>query len=287
MVTRNRFSGHGCRMRGNGKYRSAIFFILIHVSRRLPLRRISAPCHRGWPPLLWTGDSRSLPSRSVVCGSRPQGRETSRPTCAGTDQVRAGDQPQDRERARPDSAAHAARPRRRGDRMKRRQFMSLVGGAAAWPIAALGQQRRHVGVLMGTTGDAQGQALIGGFRAALETLGRRDVDLDVRWSGANIDRIRADATDLANAKPDVIMVYSVRVLNAARQSTGHIPVVFIATSDPVGLGLVESLARPGGNLTGFMVYEVSLAGKLVEILKETAPQVARVGLVFNPENLSA
>ena len=75
-------------------------------------------------------------------------------------------------------------------------------------------------------------------------------------SGANIDRIRADATDLANAKPDLIMVYSVRVLNAARQVTGHIPVVFIATSDPVGLGLVDSLARPGGNLTGFMVYEV-------------------------------
>jgi ABC-type uncharacterized transport system substrate-binding protein len=160
--------------------------------------------------------------------------------------------------------------------MKRRDFITLLGGAAAaWPVAARAQQRRHVGVLMGTTGDAQGQAMIGGFRAALETLGRRDVDLDVRWSGANIDRIRADATDLANAKPDLIMVYSVRVLNAARQATGPIPVVFIATSDP------------GGNLTGFMVYEVSLAGKLVEILKETAPQVARVGLVFNPENLSA
>jgi putative tryptophan/tyrosine transport system substrate-binding protein len=172
--------------------------------------------------------------------------------------------------------------------VRRRELIALLGGAAAtWPVAARAQQRRHVGVLMGTTGDAQGQAMIGGFRAALETLGRRDVDLDVRWSGANIDRIRADATDLANAKPDLIMVYSVRVLNAARQATGPIPVVFIATSDPVGLGLVDSLARPGGNLTGFMVYEVSLAGKLVEILKETAPQVARVGLVFNPENLSA
>jgi putative ABC transport system substrate-binding protein len=169
----------------------------------------------------------------------------------------------------------------------RRSFITLLGAAAAWPLAVGAQQRRHVGVLMGTTGDAEGQALIDGFRAALETLGRRDVDLDVRWSGADIDRIRADATDLANAKPDAIMVYSSRVLNAARQATGHIPVVFVATSDPVGLGFVDSLARPGGNLTGFMVYEVSVAGKLVEILKEAAPQVARLGLVFNPENLSA
>jgi putative ABC transport system substrate-binding protein len=170
--------------------------------------------------------------------------------------------------------------------IRRREFILALGGAAAWPIAARAQQRRHVGVLMGTAGDAEGQALIGGFRAALETLGRRDVDLDVRWSGAAIDRIRADATDLANAKPDVIMVYSVRVLNAARQATGHIPVVFVATSDPVGLGLVDSLVRAAISPASWFTRFRSLA-KLVEILKETAPQVARVGLVFNPENLSA
>ncbi len=113
------------------------------------------------------------------------------------------------------------------------------------------------------------------------------MQIDVRWGGADIDYIRTSAADLVNSKPDVILVYSVRVLNAMRQATRQIPVVFIATSDPVGLGFVESLAHPGGNLTGFMLYEVSVAGKLVELLKEMAPHLARMALLFNPENISA
>ena len=90
-----------------------------------------------------------------------------------------------------------------------------------------------------------------------------------------------------SSKSDVMLVYGVRALNAIRQATRQIPVVFIATSDPVGLGLVESLAHPGGNLTGFMLYEVSLAGKLVELLKDLVPDLVRVALVFNPVNTSA
>jgi putative ABC transport system substrate-binding protein len=113
------------------------------------------------------------------------------------------------------------------------------------------------------------------------------VQIDVRWGGADIDYIRASAADLVNSKPEVILVYSIRVLNAMRQATSQIPIVFIATSDPVGLGLVESLAHPGGNLTGFMLYEVSVAGKLVELLKDMAPHLARMALLFNPENISA
>ena len=113
------------------------------------------------------------------------------------------------------------------------------------------------------------------------------MQIDVRWGGADIDYIRTSAADLVNSKPDVILVYSVRVLNAMRQATRQIPIVFIATSDPVGLGFVESLAHPGGNLTGFMLYEVSVAGKLVELLKEMAPHLATMALLFNPENISA
>ena len=175
--------------------------------------------------------------------------------------------------------------------MRRREFITLVGGAAAWPLSAGGQHRtRRIGALLGAGNDLQGQSWVAGFRQKLQELGwadGRDLQVDVRWGGADIDYIRTSAADLVRSKPDVILVYSVRALYAMQQATRQIPVVFIATSDPVGLGLVESLAHPGGNLTGFMLYEVSLAGKLVELLNEMSPHLARVALLFNPENISA
>jgi ABC-type uncharacterized transport system substrate-binding protein len=176
--------------------------------------------------------------------------------------------------------------------VNRRDFIALLGSTAvAWPLAARAQHRtRRIGVLLGAGNDLQGQSWLAGFRQKLQEFGwtdARDVQIDVRWGGADIDYIRASAADLVSSKPDVILVYSVRVLNAMRQATRQIPVVFIATSDPVGLGLVESLAHPGGNLTGFMLYEVSLAGKLVELLKEMVPHLVRVALVFNPDSISA
>jgi putative ABC transport system substrate-binding protein len=145
-------------------------------------------------------------------------------------------------------------------------------------------------VLVGTGDDAQGRSWITGFRAKLKKLGwadGRNVQIDLVWGGADIDHIRASAARMVSSKPDVIFVYSVRVLNPIRQATQHIPVVFIATNDPVGLGIVKSLSRPGGNLTGFMLYEVSVAGKLVELLKELSPNLARVALLYNPTNSSA
>src|SRR5262245_38009303 len=176
--------------------------------------------------------------------------------------------------------------------LRRRQFITLLGGAAAaWPLAARAQQRaRRVGVLVGTGNDLQSQFWLAAFRRRLQELGwsdGRDLQIDVRWGSADIDYIHSSAADLVNSKPDAILVYGVRVLNAIRQATRQIPVVFIATSDPVGLGFVESLAHPGGNLTGFMLYEVSVAGKLVELLKELVPDLVRVALVFNPDNSSA
>ena len=170
----------------------------------------------------------------------------------------------------------------------RREFIAVLGGAAAWPLSVRAQQQRRIGILVGAGNDSQSQSWIAGVRQKLQLLGwAGNLQIDVRWGGADIDYIRASAAELVNSKPDVMLVYSVRVLNAMREATRQIPVVFIATSDPVGLGFVESLAHPGGNLTGFMLYEVSVAGKLVELLKECTPQLARVGLLFNPENISA
>jgi ABC-type uncharacterized transport system substrate-binding protein len=176
--------------------------------------------------------------------------------------------------------------------MKRREFITLLSGAAAaWPLDAHPQQRaRRIGVLVGTGSDSQSQSWLAAFRRRLQELGwsdARDLQIDVRWGGADIDYIHSSAADLVSSKSDVMLVYGVRALNAIRQATRQIPVVFIATSDPVGLGLVESLAHPGGNLTGFMLYEVSLAGKLVALLKDLVPDLVRVALVFNPDNTSA
>ena len=114
------------------------------------------------------------------------------------------------------------------------------------------------------------------FQQQLKQLGWLDghnIQIDLVWGGADIDHIRTSALKMVNSKPDVIFVYSVRVLNPVRQATREIPVVFIATNDPVGLGIVKSLSHPGGNLTGFTLYEVSMAGKLVELLKEMVPNL--------------
>lgn len=135
--------------------------------------------------------------------------------------------------------------------MKRRDFMTLIGGATvAWPLAARAQHTRRLGILIGTSNDSQGRSWIAAFREKLQELGwvdGRDVQIDIVWGGADIDYIRANAAKMASAKPDVILVYSVRVLNAVRQATDQILIVFIATNDPVGLGIVKSLAHPGGN----------------------------------------
>jgi ABC-type uncharacterized transport system substrate-binding protein len=178
--------------------------------------------------------------------------------------------------------------------VNRREIITLLGGAAAaWPLAARAQQAertRRIGVLMGAGDDPQGQSWIAGFQQRLAELGwldGRNVQVNVHWGGADMDYIRRTAAELARSKPDVIVPYATRVLNAVREATRDIPVVFLATSDPVGLGFVQSLAHPGGNLTGFMLYEVSVAGKLVQLLKDIAPHVSRVALLASPDNLTA
>jgi putative tryptophan/tyrosine transport system substrate-binding protein len=145
-------------------------------------------------------------------------------------------------------------------------------------------------VLMGPARDAQGEELFAAFQQKLRELGWMDGDnarIDLRWGSADIDRIRAHAAELVASKPDVILCFSARVLRIFQQETREIPVVFVATNDPVAQGFAASFARPGGNLTGFTLYEFSVAGKLLQLLKEIAPTVRRAAFVFNPENDSA
>ena len=181
--------------------------------------------------------------------------------------------------------------------MKRRDFITFLGGAAAvpssvWPRAARAQQGgrvRRIGVLMTGVSDAEQQGRFTAFKQALRTRGWTEggnLRVDERWGDAQADRIRALASELVALNPDVIFTQGIRSLLPLRQVTTTIPIVFVAAADAVGQGLAESLARPGGNATGFTLYEFTVAGKLLELLKEMAPRVARVMVVHHPDNTS-
>jgi putative ABC transport system substrate-binding protein len=173
--------------------------------------------------------------------------------------------------------------------MKRREFITLLGGAAAWPLAAGAQQRermRRVGVLMNLAADdTEAQARLAAFLQGLQELGwtvGRNVQIDYRWSAADADRIRKSAPELVALAPDVIMATSSPVTAALLQATRTIPIVFVQVADPVGAGLVASLAQPGGNATGFSVFEYGISVKWLEVLKEIAPRVTRVAILRDP-----
>ena len=173
--------------------------------------------------------------------------------------------------------------------MKRREFMILLGAAAAaWPLAAGAQQPdrvRRVGVLMGIADDFEGQARIAVFRQALQALGwseGRNVQFIYRWSGGDVAPARQLAKELLDLRSDVILTNSTPVTVAVRDSTRTTPTVFVQVSDPVGAGVVQSLARPRGNLTGFTNFDPSTAGKWLELLKRLAPNITRVAYLFNP-----
>jgi putative tryptophan/tyrosine transport system substrate-binding protein len=174
--------------------------------------------------------------------------------------------------------------------MRRREFITLLGGAAAWPLAARAQQpdrMRRIGLLsFYAENDAEGSRYIAKFLEALEPLGwahGRNVQIDYRWAGADRDRFRRFATELVGLKPDLIVGQSTPAVAALLQATRAIPIVFVNVSDPVGSGFIESLSRPGSNITGFSNFEPSMGGKWVELLKDIAPQVTRIALMSNPE----
>src|SRR5438093_9006708 len=172
--------------------------------------------------------------------------------------------------------------------MKRREFMVLMGCAAACPLAAGAQQPdrvRRVGVLMGIADDPEGQARLIVFRQALRTLGwieGRNVQFIYRWSAGDPVQARPFAKELLDLRSDVILANSTPVAVAVRDTTRTTPTVFVQVSDPVTAGVVQSLARPGGNLTGFTNFEPSIANKWLELVKAVAPNIRRIAYLFNP-----
>ena len=174
--------------------------------------------------------------------------------------------------------------------MRRREFIGLFGGAvAAWPLAARAQQRermRRIGVLMHlAVDDPEGQSRLAAFLQGLQEAGwavGRNVTIDVRWAAADVESMKRFAKELVALQPDLIFTSSTPATAAMLQATRTIPVIFVLVADPVGGGFVVSLPRPGGNVTGFAPIVGSLGGKWAELLKEIAPRIARVMLLFNP-----
>jgi putative tryptophan/tyrosine transport system substrate-binding protein len=173
--------------------------------------------------------------------------------------------------------------------MRRREFISLLGGAAAWPIAANAQQQdermRRIGVLVPTADDPETRTRLTAFQQALQGLGwtdGRNVHIETRVSAGNAADTRKYAAELAALAPDVILAAGSAGLPAVLQATQTVPIVFVNVPDPVGSGFVHSLSRPGGNATGFMMFEYNLCGKWPELLKEIAPGVTRVAVLRDP-----
>jgi putative tryptophan/tyrosine transport system substrate-binding protein len=169
--------------------------------------------------------------------------------------------------------------------MRRREFISLLGGAAAaWPLAALAQQgERRIGVLLGASeDDTEFQAWVVAFRQALQELGwidGRNVRIDTHWATINAAEKRKQAEELAALAPDVIVAPGASTVGPLLQATRTVPIVFPIIADPMAGGFVDSLAHPGGNATGFMLFEYSISGKWLELLKQIAPGVTRVAVL--------
>jgi putative tryptophan/tyrosine transport system substrate-binding protein len=173
--------------------------------------------------------------------------------------------------------------------MKRRAFITLLGGAAAWPLAARAQQlqrMRRIGMLMPwAAADPEAQARLTAFVQALALLGwidGRNVRIETRWGDGNADRYRQHAAELVALAPDVIVAVTSPVVAALQRETRSVPIVFVQVIDPVGTGLVTGLARPGGNATGFTVFEYGISPKWLALLKEIAPRVTRAAMFRDP-----
>ena len=174
--------------------------------------------------------------------------------------------------------------------MRRREFVALLGGvAAAWPLAARAQQpeqMRRIGVLTNLVADdPEAQARVGAFLQGLQELGwavGRNMRIEYRWGAGDADRTRGYAAELVALAPDVILTSGASALAPLLQATRSVPVVFAQVPDPVGAGFVNSLARPGGNTTGFITYEYGLSGKWLELLTQIAPSVTRAAVIRDP-----
>jgi len=178
--------------------------------------------------------------------------------------------------------------------MKRREFITLLGGAAAWPLAARAQQGervRRIGVLAGgDENDPVYKSRVSAFTQALADLGwtdGRNVRMDLRWGAGEANRIRALAQELVGLQPDIVLTGGTPATAAVQRETRTIPIVFASVGEPVASGLVAGLNRPGGNITGFGVWEASMGGKWLELLSEIAPGLKRAAIMFNPDMATA
>ena len=172
--------------------------------------------------------------------------------------------------------------------MRRREFITLVGGAAAWLVGAVAQQdrARRIGVLMGfAETDREGQTFVAAFREALQKLGWAEggnIRIDYRWTGLSAELVQRFAKEIVALQPDLILTQSTPATAELLRQTRSIPVVFALVADPIGSGFVANFPRPGGNVTGFVTMEPTVAAKWLELLKEVAPRTARVAMLFNP-----
>jgi putative tryptophan/tyrosine transport system substrate-binding protein len=175
--------------------------------------------------------------------------------------------------------------------LQRRKFIRLLAGAAAWPLAASAQQAarvRRVGIVMPyPKGDSENEARVRAFKQELAKLGWADggnIRFDEHWTADNMDMVREHAAAVVASNPDIIVTTGGRVVPIFMRLSRSIPMVLPSASDPVGVGWAQSLAHPGGNVTGFTMFELSMLGKSLEILKQIAPAMARVALIYNPDN---
>jgi putative tryptophan/tyrosine transport system substrate-binding protein len=173
--------------------------------------------------------------------------------------------------------------------MRRREFITLLGGAAAaWPLSARAQQPRRIGALIANYAqtDREGQASIAAFLDTFQKLGwtdGRNVRIEYHWDAGDAERIKTSAAELVRSAPDVIVVASSPALVELRRLTSTIPIVFTLVGDPVGSGFVAGLARPGGNITGFQAFDPAMGGKWLGLLKEAAPNLSRVAVLFGSD----
>jgi ABC-type uncharacterized transport system substrate-binding protein len=173
--------------------------------------------------------------------------------------------------------------------MRRREFITLLTGSAAWPLAAKAEQpQRRIGALMlQSENNDQGSVARNSFEQGLAKLGwtvGRNLEIDYRWNMTETEKARLAVADLLSLAPDVLLANGTQALAAAQQSTRTVPILFTAVSEPVGQRFVASLARPGGNITGFTNLEPTVAAKWVELLKEIAPKTNRITVIFNPDS---
>src|SRR5215471_12287116 len=216
------------------------------------------------------------------------GADTSQQTFLTVPRAGSGDSERFSPTQRTARSRHAARAGKTMAGIKRRDVVTLLGGAAvAWPLVARGQSTtervRRIGVLMSTTADdPEGQARIAALHQGLQewgwTLGR-NARIDVRWGAFDADSSRHYATELVALAPEVIVAFASAAMGALQQMRTVVPIVFVSIIDPVGAGFVKSLARPGGNVTGFSLFEYGLSGKWLELLKEIAPSVTRAAVL--------